>query len=352
MGRQGGAGTAEPVDGVELQSKSQEALPVVEMIHNFGIATVNAAQTHQFRISNGTTSPWHLVEIRSDCTCTVAKPSSLIVEPGREITVPVTFKGATESIDVARKVVLHFAERGAPQIILRIKGKVREPLTLYPKALHFDVYGVQADQRSSAQIDNFTSKAWSGLRLANVPEWLHISQELVSKAQDGHPGQRNSEPRQRWKLVLSPSRSLLPRLPFGVHETRITVSAVESDASSTMVVRLRRHRLLEAVPSDLFFGEVAPGECNSVSAIIVDRRPIDAQNEGPIPGPSIQKPSDARLECSLESHAGSAWRFRVTFRADRLQGYASGNVKVSFGADDDLCVNLPCHVRVVKRPQG
>lgn len=350
--RQQGKASAEPAKSVDRQSQSPGALPVMELVHNFGIVPVNAAQTHQFRIKNPAKSIWHLADVRSECSCTVAKPSSLTIEPGGEITVPVTLKGRSRSEDIERKVVLRLAEREAPQIILRIKATVREALALYPKTLHFDVYSVQADERLSTTIDNFAASPWSGLQFSNVPEWLDIRQEQVSQPLDA--GEERSSPRQRWKLVVSPKRTALPRLPFGIHEAEITVNAISSNACcfSTMFVRLHRHRQLEAIPSDLFFGELAPGECKSMSALILDRRPADAQEKAPLTGPSVQTPLDPRLQCKLESRVGSAWRIRVIFRAGQLEGYANTDLKMSFGAIDDLKVILPCRVHIASRPQG
>lgn len=278
--------SSEPAGGTPRQRPQHNSAERV-LSHDLGAILPGTHVTHRFTLENDGNDVWHLRSSNSNCTCTVANVSKQQVAPGETLGVDVEFKAASEVADASGEVRVTFDDPAAPQFVLRVTALVRRFVTVFPDRVALQVTQGQT-ATETLRIDNFSSRDWSGIRLADHPDWLKIADVREAVVSDGLQ-------RQSWLVRLEASAvalatqseyenlrvHLVPQLSH-----REDGPAMELKAS--LDVSRTRFRDLLATPSSIVLGRMATGERSSAKCLLRARSSVFPGIKGFVVKPSIE----------------------------------------------------------------
>lgn len=144
-------------------------------VHDFGVVRPQSEQVHFFEVKNSSDSEWKIRKVVQNCSCTVAKISSLSVPPGETLNVELSYRAGKGFADETRDSVVYFEQEDIGPITLRVKAQIRPQITLQPP--HYSLSSYVPNDRPSGQ---FLLQDWSDDGLKEVEfiseePWISVS---------------------------------------------------------------------------------------------------------------------------------------------------------------------------------
>lgn len=302
-------------------SQEHESLPALE--HDAGTVFPGALVHHAFVIENPEAQAWTITGLHSSCSCTVATPASLVIEPGGSGLVPVDF-AVGETVNHRVEAVITADIRrpdGTRQLPMHVMAQVASPIegphrVVLEAPLHTATLTFQRGQHPAAWV-RLTARVVSGetvLALGEVSE---------------HAG--------TWSIPITATPGSWSGTFFG----RIELSCLDAAGTPlpyhpniTAVVRCPGP--WNATPASLLIGAVADGNTASGTTRI--------RSTGPDLTTASIESSDARLSATLDPATG---RLQVAFLAAGSTGSANGWIDVVQG---DQRLRIPVIAAVTEVP--
>jgi len=142
--------------------------------YDFGIVRPGDVKAYTFRLPNTTLSVWEVNAIRAECSCTVAEPSSTVVNPGETLSLETHLKVPDGVGDIAKRVTIEL--KGRTYINCQIKAQVRPEFVVQPKYLVIDPL---KDFDSRITVLNFSTPHTGELKLSCSDPRFETSAEVV-----------------------------------------------------------------------------------------------------------------------------------------------------------------------------
>jgi len=220
--------------------------PEITLKHDFGFVGPNETLKHSFEIPNAGRSRWTLKEIKTVCSCTVYTFSSNLLDPGKSITVPVTYTPGSKSTDETRSVTVYFNEASSPIVRLLVSSRVRTPLTLSQNVLRIETTKQQTQPMATIQVENFSKHNWENLEVTCRDPWIQSTCQLTYPL-DGQAKDINSKgPLQQWQITFTP---LVTQLDEGEHQAHVTI--LGGNESELLPIYLRIDPKISFTPRDI-----------------------------------------------------------------------------------------------------
>ncbi len=252
-------GCTSPISKVPEKPENQDANIFV---HDFGVVRPQSEQIHLFELKNSGEAERNVRKIVQNCSCTVAKPSSLSIPPGGTLNVELIYRAGKDFSDDVRDSVVYFEQEEIEPVILRVKARIRPQVTLQPSLFSLSSY-----MPNDRQTDRFTLQDWSDTGLKEVEfiseePWISVSSPKKGKNNDART------PFPPWEGSFTVDTT---NLNSGRHQGRIRVLARDGETEyvSSMTVVLVVASAVKVIPSNLFFGEIRPGETASLECTML-----------------------------------------------------------------------------------
>jgi hypothetical protein len=258
--------------------------------YDFGRVKAGTVVDHVFRLHNDSLEPWHIVEVKSNCGCTVATPASMVVPAKDSLELLATLKtvGKAGPVDEEFRV---FTDSGT-NYIFRLTGYA-EPVHLAPLPLGEVTRGNNAARRIPVE--------WG----PSVGQAVRIGKYDRSKLA------LNLEPRTPGRYELSVQ--LADRVPFGYLEEVVPLHTNDTLVpQKTLTVSAYVPYPVESDPKRLAIGTVSTERTSTGSVRLyspyfypISIEDITQEDEFPV---SIQQtrlgPSEIRLKVSFRPPKG------------------------------------------------
>ena len=139
------------------QSKKPETgIQFDEEVYDFGIKDEGPNIKHEFKFTNIGRKTLKILNIKTECSCTIADNLDRSVEPGKSGKIDITFKTAGTQGEVTKKIILSTNIPERDTIVLTVKGIVRPPVAIIPKNVDLGIV-YKTDKQpltGSFEIDN------------------------------------------------------------------------------------------------------------------------------------------------------------------------------------------------------
>jgi len=302
-------------------TQEPDFLPAIQ--HDAGTVFPGAVVHHLFVIENPEAQAWTITGLHSSCSCTVARSTSLVIDPGGSGIVPVDFAVGETVNHRVEAVITADIQRpdGTLQLPMQVVAQVASPIqgpnrVVLEPPLHTATVTFQRGQHPASWV-RLTARVVSGepvLSLGEVAE---------------HEG--------TWSIpvVATPgswSGTFFGRIELSCLDT--TGTPLPYQPNITAVVRCPGP--WSATPASLLIGAVPLGTTATGTTRV--------RSTGPDLSTTSIEPSDARLSATLDPGTG---RLRVEFRADGATGSANGWVDLVQG---DQRLRIPVIAAVAATP--
>lgn len=234
---------------------SNECAESVVLDHDFGVIKGGNLYEHEFEIHNDTKIAWSLDRLINSCACTATSVSSQVIQPGTTERIKVGYKSQERSYNDERNVAVVFKESNAPQFVLKIRARVRVPMTISPDKLVFPQLGKGQQRKDSFEIYNFSEADWDSIHIESSTNWLSTNWSAVPVRESDR-----GIVRQSWCATVTADAG---DIPSGQHDGTIVIRSIGGKGKEYLN-SLKVHALVTsavtAIPSQLFFGRIKPGE--------------------------------------------------------------------------------------------
>lgn len=121
---------------VSLPAQAAPRLTFDHYSFDFGKVTQGKTVDHVFVFRNTGDAPITIQRVDSSCGCTVATPSTRVVNPGKRGEIKTTFDSSDFSGPVSKEILVYTTDQQKPSHTLIVKGVVVEELVLTPSQLN------------------------------------------------------------------------------------------------------------------------------------------------------------------------------------------------------------------------
>jgi hypothetical protein len=129
-------------------------LAVEQGSFDFGTTTQGKTVQHKFIVKNDGDAPLLIKQLSAACGCTVAKPSSSLVPPGRSAEIQVIFDSSNFSGKVKKTVTLTTNASKVPNYTFELYGNILEPMQVIPRELDLGPIRVAEAKRATLTVIN------------------------------------------------------------------------------------------------------------------------------------------------------------------------------------------------------
>lgn len=164
----------------QQEQVSHRTEPGDSTTYDFGVVRPGDVKAYTFRLPNTTSSVWEINAIRAECSCTVAEPSSTVVNPGETLSLETQLKVPDGLGDIAKRVTIEL--KGRTYINCQIKAQVRPEFVVQPNYLLIDPL---KDTDSRITVLNFSTPHTGELTLSCSDPRFETSAEVVESGISG-----------------------------------------------------------------------------------------------------------------------------------------------------------------------
>lgn len=219
--------------------------------HDFGIIQPDSIQTHRFAIANPSAYRWNFERTSTTCSCVRPTISGPYIEPHSTGWVDVRYKAPSKEVDDTRAIDITFNEPDTPRLRLVTRASIRQFLHAFPGSILLSRVAGDVCLPVDVEIRNYSSTRWKQLSALSHDAWVSCYDPAEVDTARGK-GEAHAGPLQLWRLsiILDPRK-----LRLGTH--RSTISLNGGGYHRDLPVDVRLVPPVSAVPSQLFFGEIA-----------------------------------------------------------------------------------------------
>jgi hypothetical protein len=304
--------------GVRVEEVEGEA-NAVRLEHDFGILRPPAPVQHRFAITNSGAGVWSVQKIVNTCGCTAVDLSSPTIAPHKTESITIAYRPGTRSHDDRKNIAVLFSGANAPTVILSIKAKVREPMTVLPQELAFLQLGKGQSREVSFEIQNYSDRVWAGVAVRPTVGWLSVSSAEV------HLPATEGLPRQVWRVTV---RADATELAAREHRTAIVAQAAgQADVRQEIPVYATVASPVDAIPGQFFFGSM---RVRDKQARTITLRFSQDSIPTTVDSVVLEHNVGKALRLAWLQTAGDSWRLAATLNAEPDLELAGRQVTIRF----------------------
>jgi hypothetical protein len=314
---------------------------VIRLEHDFGVIRPESTVQHRFAVENTSAQEWTIAAISRSCVCAVATTTATVLKPGATEEFEVVYRAGAKSTDFEQAVQVQFAEPEPPEVIFRVFGRIRQPVTVVPADIQFGPIPPHAQASVWLELGNHSGVAWSAIRLRDHPSWLEVAEAPVRAW--GPDAAHSADAMERWRVEVIARSGDLTAVS---HREEMTWEAVA--VSGTFVARVPVELRVEApyrvLPTQLFLGNITAGEVVAKQVVFTfpksDACP-DHLDQSTI---SHDLPQDLRFDWRRISP--TAWALRIKFLATGPGAPTAGTLIVQPADSRQPIAKLPVNLWV------
>lgn len=316
----------------DSRSGSQPKTIVLE--HDFGVVRPGERLRRLFTVENPSGRPWKLQKVTRTCTCSVARATGETIDAGASQEFEFLYRAPSQRSDDSESVFLAFDPDDAPKIELRVKARVRDPLTATPAAVDLGQLAIGKSTRRTLRIENFGEQDWTNLQALSASEWATVERVVLERS-------ASTPPRQVWLVeCLFRNSGLEPTL----HQGQLRLVAAGAEIARDVPLSVVSVGPVSAVPSTLMFGTVRRNAAAQASVLLSFTGIQPPESPDDI-GVSCNLPCDLRLQ--WKEITQDRWRLTAHMAPEEHSGdLISGKVTLSFPALGIGDLELPVYARL------
>ncbi len=339
----GDSGRREEVRGGAIATKTRDPARSDSLRHDFGLLLAGRRATHRFEIRNESHATWTFKQFHPTCSCTVVAASSPAIKPGSSVFVEVDYKSPAADSNELRRIGVEFTEQEAPFLWLEVMAKVREPVSILPSSISLRKAGNPGPVESTFEVSNYTDRDLKIDSIESSERWV----AAVPKSEIR--GEGPSEPRQVWRVLLTADATgLAPKRYRADLLVKVSGAGGEPvEQPKPLVVELVIEPAAEAIPAQLFFGEVGAKELAERRMLVRLRPEAKASVQGEL---AFQHDLGELLKVSGKRTGKNYWEVTVILRVgDATSRDISGILKVKFPGDVLPEIRVPVLGRIAPK---
>jgi len=304
--------------------------------HDFGLLRPGEKVRHRFDIPNDSDQDWTFKKFHINCICTVGHVSGPQVAARDTGWVDLEYRAPSSNSDDQRAIQIEFDESSVPPISLRVKARIRQPVTVTPAELNLSRVGRGQIEERFFEVHNFSEHDWTTISASAKAPWLSVTTTSVPAGED------RLEPRQIWRVVV---RARTDKLPSGRHEGQVHVKPVSDDSLESLAVpvMLVVASPVDAIPGSMFFGTVHPGESSTRKVLL-----SFASTSARAAAESIRLEHDLgyALDLSCAVNSDRFLELSGVLSPSAPRGIVQGRIIISFGQQTLPRLEIPVTARV------
>lgn len=306
------------------------------MEHDFGVVRPGQISSHTFLFVNPTNTPLQSARIRRSCSCTVAKVTPAIIEPGAEARIEVAYEVPRKAATDSKSMGIQFKEVPSLWVTLRVTATIRPTLYFREEQIAFTGMPKNARQSQPVRTQNFGDELWSSITVHDSPDWLSWRAERVESKPPAKPDSHIG-PLEEWSVIFTVDES---RLAGDEAEVKLVIEAATVDsnpatanAQGELTVQAAAERKLQAFPSRLHVRTTA-GEVVRKNVIL--KLGPDCQDAS---AGEFHVTHDLGEHIAVGEITGSGEVRRVTVSFQHRSGTATGSIAIGLtpaGSDEPV----------------
>jgi hypothetical protein len=280
---------------------------------DFGLTLPGKEPRRRVKIENPTDAPLHVAHVYSGCSCAAGKLLAKTIAPGESTWLEVTFRAPHRDGPASGNVMVDFRETNSPVYQVTVKGHVRSLLVAEPLSLEFDFAPPDTPLSRTVRLHNRGDRDVAVT--VEPPDWL--------QAEVRPPAAASGQNRQTWELVV---RTKPDKPPQAARAATLVVRS-DSEKVGSAFVGVRQKPALEAAPSHLAFGTVAPGKTREMK---VSLRTAPALGELTDKDLDVKHTLGDELDVQvLREKAAYQFTLLVRFQPKQSQGLVDGELVIA-----------------------
>lgn len=312
--------------------------------HDFGVVRPNSTVSHRFAVKNQSQAVWHIMKVRSTCSCTVTKAESNFIRPGDSGDFVVEYKAPPKRSNVRKTVLVLFKNPGVPPVALSVLAAVRSEFEIDPSIIsithRLDASGSPIERIAMIELD--PSIGTTLMAKTNVP-WLSAVVEKV-----GRDGSDKSFHRYRLIVRIDPAG-----FTVGLHCGLVTLSCYSNqqafvELAKSIPIDINVESDVRASPPTLFFGGIGHIKYGQEEISVLLR----FQSPDKVPAISqttVSNSLGSLLTYDLESIDATTWKLQCRLDHSEFHGNSPvrGTLTLEFSSDLPKLV-MPVYARIAR----
>lgn len=234
-------------------SFAQEAGAKIEFkkdTHEFGEIDQGESVSVDFEFTNTGNEPLEILDVKTSCGCTSAKPTKSTYQPGEAGVIPVTFNSAKFSNAITKKVTVTTNDTANPKTTLVIKGTVVKEINVSPISL--TLFNIGRDEKDLVREITVNTNRLPKLEVSNISSSLDFLTFETSKVDD--------------KKTVIKVKVDTEKMPTGTSMFNGTIkfdTNGEKDKSVVVRTNIRVKDPLSPIPRSVYFFNSKTGQTRS-----------------------------------------------------------------------------------------